>query len=174
MNKFDIKLTSMISIILLSAVVLLAYFYISHIISYNIIKNKIIRSQKWDLNICSGKTDGGGVNADIFKHKDIPNFVKVEDIYHLPFVDKQFRDVLCSHTIEHVDCPDDFFEELQRVGEEVTLILPPLYDITAALNFLEHKWIFLTLKKKHHSLPPYVKLPFSSTFQTIFGQRNHA
>jgi hypothetical protein len=140
-------------------------------LSYKVLNKIIFNSKKWELNICCGKTDGGGVNADIYKHKDVPNFVKLNDIYTLPFRDKEFKTVLCSHTMEHVDDPTEFFKELERVGEEVTLVLPPLYDIAANLNVVEHKWIFLSFKKKHSVLPRYIKLPFSRTIHKKIGQK---
>jgi hypothetical protein len=145
-----------------------------HWLSYSYLKNKVVRSRKWGLNICSGKTDGGGVNADIFYHIEIPNFVHIEDIYNLPFQDKQFDSVLCSHTLEHVDDPYKFYEELQRVGRDVVLLLPPLWDVGAVLNFMEHRWIFLTLRTKHSKIPEYIPLPFARTLQNLLGQRMHA
>lgn len=124
----------------------------------------------WDLNICCGKTDGGGINADVFRHIDVPNFKLIKSIYSLPFRDNEFKTVLCSHTIEHVEDPEAFYNEMQRVGEEVTIVIPPLYDITAVLNVFEHKWIFLSFRKKHNKLPRYIKLPFSNYVQSKFGQ----
>ena len=139
-------------------------------VSYSILKNKIIKNKKWDLNICCGKTDGNGINADIFQHEKIPNFVIV-DVYSLPFKANAFENVLSSHTIEHIDDPNKFFNELQRVGNKITLITPPLWDISAVLNLLEHQWIFLSLKKVHHKLPKYIRLPFSRFIQNRFGQK---
>jgi len=109
--------------------------------------------------------------VDIVEHAKLPNFLRVNDIYNLPFRDEQFDTVLSSHTIEHVDDPETFYNELSRVGKNVRLVLPPLWDITAAFNILEHKWIFLTLKKEHKELPIYVKLPFSGYLHGIFGQK---
>ncbi|MCB9359424.1 class I SAM-dependent methyltransferase [Candidatus Woesearchaeota archaeon] len=126
------------------------------------------------MNICCGKTDGGGVNVDILKHKRIKNFKLVKDIYRLPFKNKQFDSVLCSHTIEHVDNPEKFYRELKRVGREIIIVIPPLYDLGAVLNVFEHKWIFLSLKKKHSKLPKYIRLPFARFIQTRLGQINHA
>lgn len=146
-----------------------------NVLSYGVLKGRIIRQRpRWDLNICCGKTDGGGVNADIVQHMDVPNYVQVEDIYHLPFADGQFETVLCSHTIEHVDDPERFFRELQRVGRHVTLIIPPLWDLSAAFNVLEHRSLFLTLRKEHHVLPRFVPLPLAAAIQRTFGQRIHA
>ena len=150
------------------------YLFTAHFVSYKLEKKRILESQAWGLNICCGKTDGGGINADIFQHQDLPNFQLVDSIYNLPFKNKQFDSVLCSHTIEHVDSPELFFKELQRVGQQVTIVVPPLYDLAAVLNIFEHKHIFLTFKKEHHQLPGYIRLPFSNALQNRIGQINNA
>jgi len=143
-------------------------------LSYTVLNKRILRRQRWGLNICCGKTDGGGVNADIFQHADVPNFRLVDDIYHLPFEDKTFDTVLCAHTAEHVDDPQAFAHELERVGHHVTYVMPPLWDLSAVLNVLEHKWIFLTFRKERHRLPRHVRLPLSGLIQRHLGQRLHA
>ena len=159
--------------ILLAVLGIPLFLKLLNFVSYDVLKNRIVDRQKWDLNICCGKTDGGGVNADIVRHAAVPNFHQV-DVYNLPFEDDQFRTVLCSHTIEHVEDPVRFYRELERVGEEVTLIVPPLWDLSAVLNVLEHRWIFLTFRKEHQQLPPHVRLPLAATVQRLFGQRIHA
>ena len=84
-------------------ILILALFPALNFLSYRVMGGVIRkRRERWDLNICCGKTDGGGVNADIIKHADVPNLVVVDDIYNLPFSTNQFDNVLCSHTIEHV------------------------------------------------------------------------
>ena len=65
-----------------------------HWISYTLLKTRIGRSQRWGLNVCCGTVDGGGVNADIVKHGDPPNFVALDSVYDLPFSDGQFDSVL--------------------------------------------------------------------------------
>lgn len=150
------------------------YLILAHFVSYKLEKDRILKRQKWDLNICCGRTDGGGVNADIVQHDQLPCFVKVSNIYDLPFKDAEFESVLCSHTIEHVDDPERFYTELQRVGRRVTLVVPPLYDVAAVLSIMEHKWIFLTFRKEHQDLPTFVKLPFADAMQRRFGQKNNA
>ena len=154
--------------------VFLLYLFLAHYVSYYLEKKRILNHKKWDLNICCGKTDGGGLNVDIFQHQNLPNFQKIDNIYNLPFEDKQFDNVLCSHTIEHVDDPEQFNKELQRVGNKVTLVVPPLYDLAAVFNIFEHKWIFLTFKKRHNSLPPYIKLPLAHSTHRVMGQQNNA
>lgn len=143
-------------------------------LSYRILKKRILRKRKWDLNICCGKTDGGGVNADITRHADIPRFVWIKSVDRLPFKDGAFENVLCSHTMEHVADPDAFYKELRRVGNRVTLVLPPLWDLAGVLNILEHRWIFLSFRKEHHRLPPRIRLPLARTVQRLLGQRIHA
>lgn len=160
---------------IIAVVILLLYVFTAHYASYYLVKRRILNERQWDLNICCGKTDGGGLNVDIFKHQELPRFMQVEDIYNLPFKDNEFETVLCSHTLEHVDDPKRLYAELERVGQEVTLVVPPLYDIAAVLNFLEHKWIFLTFKKRHHNtLPRFIKIPFAASLHKLFGQKNHA
>ena len=164
----------MITGVISALIILLLYLIFVHYVSYYLLKTRILNGRKWDLNICCGKTDGGGLNVDIVKHKDLPRFKQIDTIYELPFQDGEFGTVLCSHTIEHVDDPKRFYAELQRVGKQVTIVVPPLYDLSAVLNFLEHKWIFLTFKKRHHQLPPFIKMPIAGILHKIFGQRNHA
>ena len=142
-----------------------------HWYSYRCLKADIIRRQRWDLNICCGTIDGGGVNADIVQHANVPNFVKVDSIYRLPFVDNQFETVLCSHTAEHVDYPQRFDRELRRVGKHVVYVLPPVWDLAAALNIWEHKWLFWTVRKVHHALPARIPLPFARRLQAKIGQK---
>jgi hypothetical protein len=147
--------------------------YLLHVISYRVLKNRIVNQRRWGLNICCGKTDAGGINADIVAHVHLPNLTIV-DVYHLPFGDGQFNTVLCSHTIEHVTDPVGFFEEMKRVGQDVTLVIPPLWDLSAVLNIFEHQWIFLSFRKMHKKLPVSIPLPLASAVQDFLGQRLHA
>lgn len=142
-----------------------------HWLSYGVLRVRHTKASTWDLNICCGTVDGGGVNADIVRHTPLPNFVLIDDVYRLPFPDKKFRRTLCSHTAEHVDDPDRFDRELRRVSEEVVYLLPPVWDLAAAFNVLEHKWIFLTWRKRHTQLPRRVRLPFAARVQARLGQR---
>ncbi len=142
-----------------------------HWYSYSHLKSRIVSRRKWDLNICCGLSDGGGVNADIVQHGDVPNFVLLDSIYRLPFESDAFETVLCSHTAEHVDDPERFDRELRRVGKRVVYVLPPVWDLAAALNVFEHRWIFFSIRKVHNQLPRRVKLPFASRIQARLGQK---
>jgi len=166
MNSF----LTIILYILAAAVVLYVIAWILNFISYTLFKKRILERRKWDLNICCGYTDGGGINADIVPHVKVPRMIMV-DIYTLPFRDKQFDTVLCSHTIEHTDDPAWFYKELKRVGKDVTIVIPPLWDISAVVNLLEHRWVFLSWKKEHKRLPGYIRLPLARTIQNRIGQK---
>ena len=136
------------------------YALLGHIVDYRIIKPYYLKSKKWCLNISCANTNGGGINADVIPRK-VPNFVLIKNIYKLPFKDNQFENTICSHTMEHVEYPEKFYKELKRVSKNVTLLIPPLWDIVGFLDFLEHKWQFLTFKTNHtNHLPKKVKLPY--------------
>ena len=153
-------------VITVTAVIVFLHWY-----SYRYLKNDIVRRRRWDLNICCGTTDGGGVNADIVQHRELPNFVKIDNIYSLPFADGQFETALCSHTAEHIAYPQRFDRELRRVAKIVVYILPPIWDLAAALNIWEHKWLFFTVRKVHHVLPSRIPLPFARRLQAKIGQK---
>lgn len=48
----------------------------------------------------------------------------VADGYHLPFKDKSFDFVYCSHVLEHVDEPYAFVKEIMRVGKRGYIEVP--------------------------------------------------
>ena len=149
---------------------LLIYIVVANIIDYRILKSFYYSKKQWDLNICCGNKDGGGVNADVEK-RNIPNFVLIKNIYKLPFKDQEFENVICSHTMEHVENPDKFYEELKRVSKKVTVLIPPLWDLACLGAFREHKWQFLTVRTNHvNTLPKKFKLPYWS-YQRKFDQK---
>ena len=144
-------------------------------LSYRILKRRVLAERRWDYNICCGTTDGGGINADIVRHADVPSFELVTDICRLPHSTGAFEQVLCSHTLEHVDDPAAMFTELRRIGRRVTVLVPPLWDVGAALNLFEHRVIFLTWRTRHDDvLPPFVRFRPARWVQGWFGQRIRA
>ncbi len=164
------------SAILLNAVTAIpavsALLWLGNFISYRVIKRRVLRERHWDYNICCGLTDGGGINADIMQFGPIPRFELVSDVSALPHASAVFEHVLCSHTLEHVDDPRAMFAELQRVGRHVTTLVPPLWDLAAALNPFEHRVIFLTFATRHDDrLPPYIRYVPARWLQERLGQR---
>lgn len=139
-------------------------------LSYHHMKKKILHSRSWDLNVCCGRTDGGGINTDIVNHSNVPNLV-ISDPLHLPFKDKSFGRVLCSHAAEHIHDPEVLMAELNRVGREVTMIVPPIWDLAASFNLLEHRWIFISIRKEfQNGLPKRMRIPMAAFVQRVLGQ----
>jgi len=158
---------------IISMVIAGAWF--AHFASYRWIKERALEERRWDYNICCGTTDGGGINADIVRHGDVPRFELVRDVTRLPHPDMAFEHVLCSHTIEHVPDPQAMFHELCRVGRNVTILVPPLWDFTAAFNPFEHQVIFLSLRSRHQNeLPRYVRFAPARWLQARMGQKVNA
>jgi len=156
----------------LALAVAIPLLWLGNFISYRVIKNRVLRERHWDYNICCGLTDGGGINADITQFAPIPNFELVTDVTALAHPAGRFERVLCSHTLEHVDDPKAMFAELQRVGRQVTILVPPLWDLGAAFNPLEHRVIFLTFATRHDDqLPPYIRYVPARWWQDWRGQR---
>lgn len=144
----------------------------ANFLSYRYLKERTLRERTWDYNICCGETDGGGINADIVRHGAVPRFELVTDVTALPHADGTFAHVLCSHTLEHVDDPRAMFRELRRVGRRVTILVPPLWDLAAALNPFEHRVIFLTFRTRHDDrLPAFVRYVPARWLQSLRGQR---
>jgi SAM-dependent methyltransferase len=160
---------------LVALVALVAVLKALNHLSYRVLKGAVLRERRWDYNICCGTTDGGGINADIVQHAAVPRFEQVTDVYRLPHPDGRFDTVLCSHTLEHVDDPAAMFAELRRVGRRVTVLVPPLWDLGAALNLLEHRVIFLSWRTRHDdALPPFVRFAPARWVQQLVGQRIRA
>jgi hypothetical protein len=83
------------------------------------------------LDVGCGDFPRGDVNVDLqcgnYKNvqwKGIPNFIKCS-IDHLPFANRTFSFVNCSHTIEHVDKPFLALKELVRVADRHVVIHCP-------------------------------------------------
>lgn len=174
-RQFNVTTLTIIYCLLGAVSIVIVAAWCTHYASYQFIKNRALRERKWDYNICCGTTDGGGINADIMKHGDVPRFELITDVTKLAHPDGVFQHVLCSHTLEHVPDPEAMFRELRRIGRNVTILVPPLWDFTAALQPLEHQVIFLTLKSRHENhLPPFIRYWPARWLQASLGQRIEA
>jgi len=100
-----------------------------------------------NLDLCKGESEDlqgyrGKVNP-----KNIPNFVQ-GSIYFLPFKDEAVDIVLCHHTVEHLDNPEEAIKELLRVSRNyVEIVVPFRY------HEIIQNWFWPTRKrwmKKHH------------------------
>lgn len=84
----------------------------------------------------------GDVNCDkVCPRNGEVKSCEVCDVYALPYGDKQFGAVICSHVLEHLDRPRDALLELERVSDGVFVVTPLPIALQNWL-FPEHKWIF--------------------------------
>lgn len=92
-----------------------------------------------DLFVSDNSQRAGGFNIAI----DRP-FV-VADCYKLPFKNKSFDYVICSHLLEHLNEPEKFIKEMIRVGKRGYIEIPNIYgERLFGWNF--HLW-YCELKK---------------------------
>jgi len=95
-----------------------------------------------------------------------PNQKLVEaDGENLPFADKEFDYVICSHVLEHVDDPYKFMKEQSRVAKMGYLEVPSLIGEWLAPKSA-HKWVILEIDKK---VVLYEKSRITDRFGTDFG-----
>jgi len=151
-------------------------------------------TRKLKLDVGCGAFPDGDVNIDfyiddighrtgkanIIGQKLNPNrikgFMKLDLNKSLPFDDEFFDEVVCNHTIEHVENPFQLLREMVRVSScKVNIICPHRYGDRMQgknpfhRNFLSKGWFFGALEKipncygkveytKHLPLLPFIPL----------------
>ncbi len=104
------------------------------------------------LDVGCGEYPRGDINVDRYRFvqaKDrthVPTKADVvADAHYLPFREGAFEEVFSGHTIEHLDHPDRFLGECERVSSNrVTIVAPSRWQPGHSLNPFE-KW---TLKRR--------------------------
>jgi glycosyltransferase involved in cell wall biosynthesis len=87
----------------------------------------------------------------------------VADAHYLPFKDKSFDYIITSHIAEHVDNPEKFCIEIQRVGRAGYFETPgPLTEFLMPTK--SHKWV---VKKDENSVN-FIKNTYSKPFSKLF------
>lgn len=90
---------------------------------------------------------GKGEFAEYLKNKrkvdytgcDISDVAPIQcDCHKLPFKDKEFDIVVSIEVLEHIDNPQQFIKEAQRVGKRIAMITPYQNSIQST----EHIWSF--------------------------------
>lgn len=77
------------------------------------------------------------------------------DACRLPFADKSFDFVFCSHVMEHMEDVTAFIAEIQRVGKAGYLETPN-YIFEQTVGTTTHKWAFWTEGETLHAEPKWV------------------
>tara|TARA_Y200000002_G_C22493319_1_gene583979 strand:- start:103 stop:759 length:657 start_codon:yes stop_codon:yes gene_type:complete len=136
---------------------------------------------------CSNKNFWPEANhfADIHDYKsDFQNlnltFTQIEPDKKLPFKDKEFDYVICTHVIEHVNDPIFFKKEIERVGKSGYIELPTRLNDNMVFGCDEdifgHKWWFefdddnskLIFAKKIDALEKFVSVGSVFNLTEIF------
>lgn len=82
------------------------------------------------------------------------NFV-ICDAHHLPFRNKAFDKVNCSHVLEHLENPLLGFQELKRVAYSGHIETPGMLYEEILFGFPFHNWTFLKKKNKLYYRRPH-------------------
>lgn len=90
--------------------------------------------------------------------KSIPGIKFVEgNLEALPFADKEFDTVVCTHTLEHVLNLQPAIRELRRVARNCIIIVPRQrpykYTFDMHINFFPYDFTFLNVMKPKNQLP---------------------
>jgi SAM-dependent methyltransferase len=151
---------------------------ISHI--NNILKD----NPKWnilDLGCGYRANKNASVIADV---QDFSNFYKDKKFVqikekNLPFKDKEFDYVICSHVIEHVEDFEFFIKELERISSKGYIELPSrLGDNLVFENQTEHIWWFdydditnqLIASERNQLLKPFLTVSTAKALEVIFRE----
>jgi len=136
--------------------------------------------------------------ADLIRPEDAPyirsklmakNFIKV-DINHemLPFKNKSFDVVLCTHTLEDLPNPFLVMDEMSRVARRGLIVTPTMgvdmvfseIDFTDWLTGARrvpgqahHKWFFINKRSSLSVIPKNFPILYTSDFQVTnwFGEK---
>ncbi|MDC6465653.1 methyltransferase domain-containing protein [Pelagibacteraceae bacterium] len=151
---------------------------ISHI--NNILKD----NPKWnilDLGCGYRANKNASVIADV---QDFSNFYKDKKFVqikekNLPFKDKEFDYVICSHVIEHVEDFEFFIKELERISSKGYIELPSrLGDNLVFENQTDHIWWFdydditnqLIASERNQLLKPFLTVSTAKALEVIFRE----
>ncbi len=103
---------------------------------------------------------------------------KVADINHLPFNDKSYDFVFCSHVLEHVENPKCACEELIRVGKRGYIETPSVMtDVMFSWAKGMHKWVTFIIANRivffeyNERLLEGVRNPYWG--KSIWSKRHH-
>ena len=101
------------------------------------------------LDVGCGSKARGDVNVDLLVPDSlrgwnrnisaIKNFVKA-DVRALPFKDRSFDFVFCSHVIEHLDDEWEGINELKRVSRKYVAVVVPFVLFAPIVDLIYHGW----------------------------------
>ena len=113
---------------------------------------------------------------DLKRHYKDRNFIKISG-KELPFKDKEFDFVITSHVLEHVEDPELFLKEIQRVSKSGYIEVPTkLEDNLVFENKKAHLWHLefddlknkLIISKKVQVFEPILTVSSINRFREFF------
>ena len=145
--------------------------------------NNLLRKNKdWKvLDIGCGYTANENATTlcdviDLQEQYPDKKFVKLKS-KNLPFSDKEFDFVIASHVLEHVENPEFFINELQRISNKGYIEVPTtLEDNLVFENKKDHLWHIdfdddnkkLYINKKVQVFEPILTVSSSQKFRNFF------
>ena len=115
---------------------------------------------------------------DLSNHYKNKNFIQLTGNF-LPFKDKEFDFVVCSHVLEHVNDIPLFLKELERVSSKGYIELPTILEDNLVFeNKKDHLWHMefdedykkLIISNKVQFLEPVLTVSSAKKFQKYFRQ----
>ena len=146
------------------------------------IENLLSKNKSWKiLDIGCGYSANQYANV-ICDVQDLKNYYPDKEFIKLnsntlPFKDDQFDFVIASHVLEHVEDPDKFISELERVSKKGYIELPSkLEDNLVFENKKDHLWHIdfddvekkLLLSKKIQIFEPILTVSSAQLLRTYF------
>jgi len=131
------------------------------------------------LDVGCGGDPQGDVNVDAFPHdrkqyfyewqpKSVSNFV-LADAHYLPFRNKTFEKIVCSHVLEHLTNPLVALKEMARVCNGIVEIYVPSQFCLDTSETHIFTWNPLTLKNLAKKVFNHVEVNYSSDIR-LFGR----
>ena len=68
---------------------------------------------------------GADIEKDVTGRHDVDRFDVVDCNLPLPYEDNEFEVVISEHTIEHLENPEVFYQEVQRVASNLAIVTTP-------------------------------------------------
>jgi uncharacterized protein YbaR (Trm112 family) len=101
------------------------------------------------------------------------------DIHAIPFQNKSFNFVHCSHVLEHVQDPAKAIREMTRIAKAGYIETPSALQELAILNFPFHRWFVtrkdnvLIFREKSENPTPEYAIPTELLVESLTGEHTN-
>ena len=70
---------------------------------------------------CGGNKIAGSIGMDIYAFEGV-DIVHDLDVFPWPIENNSFDKIICSHVVEHISKPREFYKELHRISKDNALV----------------------------------------------------